>query len=74
MTENRTLQSYTDSLKSLALGFVDSHERRQNESFFTVKIKLNPDFKKINHVSVIKFIYKAEKDSLEIKTQTNSDK
>lgn len=60
--------------EGILVGFVDSHERRQNESFFTVKIKLNPDFKKINHVSVIKFIYKAEKDSLEIKTQTNSDK
>jgi len=60
--------------EGILVGFVDSHERRQNESFYTVKIKLNPDFKKLNHVSVIKYIYKTEKDSLEIKTQTQGDK
>lgn len=60
--------------EGILVGFVDSHERRQNESFYTVKIKLSSDFKKTNHVSVINFIYKSEKDSLEIKTQTQGDK
>ena len=41
---------------------------------FTILTQIHVDFKKINHVSVIKFIYKAEKDSLEIKSQTSSDK
>ena len=60
--------------EGILVGYVDSYERRQNESFYTVKVRLAPDFKKINHVSVIKFNYKTEKDSLEIKTQTQSDK
>lgn len=60
--------------EGILVGYVDSYERRQNESFYTVKVRLAPDFKKINHVSVIKFNYKTEKDSLEIKTQTQGDK
>lgn len=60
--------------EGILVGFVDSYERRQNESFYTVKIKLKTDFKKINHVSVINYIYKTEKDSLEKISQTQSDK
>lgn len=60
--------------EGIMVGFVDSYERRQNESFYTVKVRLSADMKKINHVSVIKFNYKAEKDSLELKSQTQSDK
>lgn len=60
--------------EGIMVGFVDSYERRQNESFYTVKVRLSADMKKINHVSVIKFNYKAEKDSLELSSQTQSDK
>jgi rod shape-determining protein MreC len=60
--------------EGIMVGFVDSYERRQNESFYTVKVRLSADMKKINHVAVIKFNYKAEKDSLELKSQTQSDK
>ena len=60
--------------EGLLVGFAVSHERKQNESFYTVKIKLSADFKKINHISVIKNNYKIEKDSLELKSQVQSDK
>lgn len=60
--------------EGIMVGYVDSYERRQNESFYTVKVRLSADMKKVNHVSVIKFNYKAEKDSLELKSQTQSDK
>lgn len=60
--------------EGVMVGFVDSFERKQNESFYTVKVRLSADMKKINHVAVIKFNYKTEKDSLELKSQTQSDK
>jgi rod shape-determining protein MreC len=60
--------------EGIIVGFVDSYEQKPNESYFTVKVKLSADFKKINHVSVIKYNYKTEKDSLEIKSQVQSDK
>jgi len=60
--------------EGILVGFVDSYERRHNESFYTVKVRLSADFKKVNHVSVIKYNYKTERDSLELKSQTQSDK
>ena len=60
--------------EGILVGFVDSYEQRPNESFYTVKVKLSADFKKVNYVSVIKYNYKTERDSLEIKTQVHSDK
>ena len=59
--------------EGIMVGFVESFEQKANESFYTVKVKLSADFKKINHVSVIKNNYKAERDSLELKSQIQSD-
>jgi rod shape-determining protein MreC len=60
--------------EGILVGFVDSYEQRANESFYTVKVRLSADFKKVNHVSVIKYNHKTERDSLEIKSQVQSDK
>jgi len=60
--------------EGILVGFVDSYEQRPNESFYTVKVKLSADFKKVNYVSVIKYNYKTERDTLEIKSQVQSDK
>lgn len=60
--------------EGILVGFVESYEQRPNESFYTVKVKLSADFKKVNHVSVIKYNYKTERDTLEIKSQVQSDK
>ncbi|HRG00508.1 MAG TPA: rod shape-determining protein MreC [Bacteroidia bacterium] len=60
--------------EGIMVGFVESYEQRPNESFYTVKVRLSADFKKVNHVSVIKYNYKAERDSLEAKSQVQSDK
>lgn len=60
--------------EGLLVGFVESYERRQNESFYTVKVRLSADFKKVNHISVIRYNKKAERDSLELKSQVQSDK
>ncbi len=60
--------------EGIMVGTVDSYEQRPNESFYTVKVKLSADLKKVNHVSIIKYNYKTERDSLEIKSQVQSDK
>lgn len=60
--------------EGILVGYAESYERRQNESFYTVKVRLSADFKKINHISVVKNNYKTEKDSLELKSQVQSDK
>lgn len=59
--------------EGLHVGTVDSWEQKQNESFFTVKVKLGADLKKVNHVYVIKNKYKGERDSLENKSQKQID-
>jgi len=60
--------------EGILVGFVDSYEQRPNESYLTIKVKLSTDFKKVNHVSIIKYNYKTERDSLESKSQIQSDK
>lgn len=60
--------------EGIMVGTVESFEQRPNESFYTVKVKLSADLKKVNHVSIIKYNYKTERDSLEIKSQVQSDK
>jgi rod shape-determining protein MreC len=60
--------------EGISVGTVESWERRSNDPFFTVKVKLAVDFKKLNHVFIIKNKFKTEKDSLEKLSQTQSDK
>lgn len=60
--------------EGLLVGYVDTFYRKQNESFYTVKVKLAANFKKVNHVSIIKYNNKFERDSLEQATQTESGK
>ncbi len=59
--------------EGIMVGIVDSYERRQNEGFFTVKVKLSTDLKKVNHVYIIKNKFKGERDSLEKMTQKQVD-
>jgi rod shape-determining protein MreC len=60
--------------EGLMVGFVESFERKQNESFYTIKVRLSADFKKVNHISIIRYNKKPERDSLELKSQVQSDK
>jgi len=60
--------------EGIMVGRVDTFFKKQNESFYTVKVKLSANFKKVNHISVIKYHYKSERDSLEKKSQVQSDK
>jgi rod shape-determining protein MreC len=56
--------------EGIHVGTIHEYGRRAGEATYTLKIKLSTDFKKINHVFVLKDIYKPERDSLE----SNSEK
>lgn len=59
--------------EGIMVGTVDSYERRQNEAFYTARIKLSADLKKVDHVYVIRNKFKGERDSLEKMAQKNVD-
>lgn len=60
--------------EGIDVGTIESYERKQNQPFYTVKIKLFADFKKLNYVLIIKNRFKNEKDSLEAVSHTQNDK
>ena len=59
--------------EGIIVGTIESYERRKNESYYTAKVKLSADLKKVNHVYVIKNKFKNERDSLEKTTQKQID-
>lgn len=60
--------------EGINVGVIDSYERRSNDPFYTVKIRLIADFKKLGYVYVIKNKFKPEKDSLETVSQVQDSK
>jgi rod shape-determining protein MreC len=55
--------------EGLHVGTIQEYKRRAGEATYTLKIKLSTDFKKLNHVFVLRDIYKPERDSLETNSQ-----
>jgi len=55
--------------EGIMVGTVRQFERKSGDAFFTLKINLATQFRKVNHVHVIKNFFKAEQDSLELKSQ-----
>jgi rod shape-determining protein MreC len=59
--------------EGIMVGRVESYERKRNESFYTAKVRLSADLKKVNHVYIIKNRFKSERDSLEQAAQKQID-
>ncbi len=57
--------------EGIMIGTVESYERKPAEYFYTVKVKLSTDFKKLNYVYVISNIMKNEQEQLESRSQKN---
>jgi rod shape-determining protein MreC len=60
----------TSSLSSIfpediMVGIVESVIRKPGEAFYTLTVRLNTDFKKLNYVTIVGNKYKDEQDSLE---------
>lgn len=55
--------------EGVMVGTVREFERKSGDAFFTVKVNLSTQFRKLNHVYVIRNFYKMEQDSLEKNSQ-----
>ncbi|MGZ3865060.1 MAG: rod shape-determining protein MreC [Bacteroidia bacterium] len=55
--------------EGIMVGTVKSFERKSGDSYFTIKVKLATQYKKLNHVYVIKNVFKAQQDSLQLQSQ-----
>lgn len=59
--------------EGIMVGTIVFYEKRKGEFFYTARVRLSSDLKKVNHVYVIKNKFKGERDSLEKKTQVQID-
>lgn len=57
--------------EGIPVGTVESFERKSGEYFYTVKVKLSTDFKKLNYVYVITNNLKEEQEKLERMSQND---
>lgn len=59
--------------EGMFVGTVYYYKRNPSESFYTVKVQLSTDFKRLQHVYVLDYKFKTERDSLELKTKSVYD-
>ncbi len=58
--------------ENILIGTVDSYYRESTKPFYTVKIKLSTDFKKLSHVYIVDNKLRAEQEELEKKTEAGN--
>ncbi len=58
--------------ENIMIGTVADFVRKSGEYFYTVKVKLSTDFKKLSHVYIVTNKLKQEQEELEIKSETDS--
>lgn len=59
--------------QNILIGTVESYLRESGKYFYTVRVKLATDFKKLNHVYIVNNMIKAEQQQLEEKSQNDKD-
>lgn len=59
--------------ENIMIGRVESFVRENGKYFYTVKVKLSTDFKKLSHVYIINNMYKEEQEELEKRTKTDKE-
>ena len=57
--------------ENILIGTVESFERPSGKYFYTIKVKLSTDFKKLTYVYIVKNIHKAEQEELETRSETD---
>ncbi|MCW3104816.1 MAG: Cell shape-determining protein MreC [Bacteroidetes bacterium] len=55
--------------ENIRIGTVDTSERKSGENFFTVKVKLLTDFKKLTHVYIVENLLRKEQEELEQRSE-----
>lgn len=58
--------------ENILIGTVESFDRESGKYFYTVKVKLSSDFKKLTHVYIVKNFFKEEQEELEQKTEKDN--
>ena len=57
--------------QNILIGTVESFEQKSGEIFYTVKVKLSTDFKKLTHVYIVNNMMKEEQEALEKKSEAD---
>jgi rod shape-determining protein MreC len=63
-----------DFPENIPIGIVESYEQKSGQFFYTVKVKLSTDFKKLTHVYIVKNKMKQEQDNLEQTSEAEAAK
>ena len=58
--------------ENILIGTVEAFERESGKYFFTIKVKLSTDFKKLTHVYIVTNFFKEEQEELEQKTESEN--
>ncbi len=58
--------------ENIMIGTVESFVQKTGEFFYTVKVKLSTDFKKLSHVYIVNNILKEEQEELEKKSESDT--
>lgn len=58
--------------ENIMVGTVESFERKAGEYFYTVKVKLSTEFKKVSHVYIVTNMLKEEQEDLEKRSEADS--
>jgi rod shape-determining protein MreC len=58
--------------ENIMIGTVESFERESGKYFYTVKVKLSTDFKKLTYVYIVNNMYKEEQEVLEKRTESDN--
>jgi rod shape-determining protein MreC len=59
--------------ENIMIGTIESFERKPEDFFYTVKVKLSTDFKKLSYVYIVNNVQKTEQQMLEEKTEKDSE-
>lgn len=57
--------------ENIMIGTVDSFERKAGDYFYTLKVKLSTEFKKISHVYIVTNMMKKEQEELEKRSESD---
>lgn len=58
--------------EGIRVGTVESFVQESGKYFYTVKVKLSTDFKKLTHVYIVKNIFKEEQENLEKRSESDN--
>ncbi|MEO6903338.1 MAG: rod shape-determining protein MreC [Bacteroidia bacterium] len=59
--------------ENMLIGTVESFEKENGKYFYTIKVKLLTDFKRLTYVYIVKNIQKDEQETLEMKSQIDKE-